>query len=92
MSTFRGLKCDGCGTALTWIITPNLSVTKAGMQQRAREAGWQSPTKDGRDLCDGCRRPDGKAAAAAAVARGKARREAEREARNERARRSLRGG
>ena len=84
MSAFRGLKCDGCAATLTWIITPNLSVTKAGMEQRAREAGWQAPCKDGRHLCPACRRPDGKAAAARAVARGKARREAEQKERRER--------
>lgn len=57
MTAFKGLACDGCGSTLTWRVVRGAGhgLTKAGMEQRARNDGWQAPDKIGRHWCANCR-------------------------------------
>lgn len=56
MAEYRVLGCDGCTRHLTWPVTGRSRITKAGMEQGARDAGWQAPDKLGRHWCPACRK------------------------------------
>lgn len=51
MSFLRSIRCNGCGTQLSWHGRP----TQAHMNQKARDTGWNAPDKAGRHWCPDCR-------------------------------------
>lgn len=55
MAEYRVLGCDGCSRHLTWQVTGRSRITKAQMEQGARDSGWQAPDKLGRHWCPACR-------------------------------------
>lgn len=54
----KTLRCDGgCGRWMSWEAKPGL--TKAAVEQLARDRGWHAPDKLGRHFCLSCRTPAG---------------------------------
>lgn len=56
-----GIKCDGCGSQITWAGRTNgRRATRAQMEQAARNKGWEAPDKQGHHRCWNCRSEAGR--------------------------------